>query len=232
MKRKKDILALLKHCENNFLIIEREYNKSLGSKNITADLRIEIKNFINNIRSILDYLACDIRERHCPDQNPDDKFYFPIYIEKEKFRPYISKKYAGLEKSANDLFNYLEDLQPFNNKNFKWLHQLNEINNQNKHNKLVEQVRVESKQVTVSSNSGGGNVSWNPNGVFFGSGVSVMGVPINPATQLPVTNQTTTTKIITWVDFKFEDSDISALILLKQSLRGTQEIFNSIESWL
>jgi hypothetical protein len=75
-------------------------------------------------------------------------------------------------------------------------------------------------------------VSWNPNGVFFGSGVSVMGVPINPATQLPVTNQTTTTKIITWVDFKFEDSDISALILLKQSLRGTQEIFNSIESWL
>jgi hypothetical protein len=41
-------------------------------------------------------------------------------------------------------------------------------------------------------------------GVTFGSGVSVMGAKIDPLTQLPTENSEVNTKIIIWIDFKFQ----------------------------
>ena len=51
-----------------------------------------------------------------------------------------------------------------------------------------------------------------------------MGVPIDPSTQMPVPNDTTTTEVTIWVDFKFEGIDVSALSLLKTSLQGIKDI--------
>jgi len=85
--------------------------------------------------------------------------------------------------------------------------------------------------VEVKSKQGGGSFSWRP-GVTFGSGVSVMGVPIDPRTQMPVPNNTTTTTIITWVDFKFDGIDISVIGLLRKTLkevtRISEEIINEL----
>ncbi len=63
----------------------------------------------------------------------------------------------------------------------------------------------------------------------FGSGVFIGGVPINPSTQMPVPSNTQTIIIETWVDFKFEDTDISAIWLIKESLKHTKEAFHSLQ---
>ena len=112
----------------------------------------------------------------------------------------------------------------------KWLNRFNKINNENKHSDLVEQVRTETKQVSVT-NPAGGSVSWGP-GVTFGAGVQIMGVPIDPQTQLPVPNNIVKTEIITWVDFKFNNVDVSALWLLKESLKQVNSINSQITNFL
>jgi hypothetical protein len=103
------------------------------------------------------------------------------------------------------VFEILESMQPFRD---VWLGQFNRLNNENKHQDLVEQTKTESRHVTVTGSGGG--VSWGP-GVTFGSGVRVMGVPIDPRTQLPVPNDVVKTNITTWVDFKFREGGQSVL---------------------
>ena len=82
------------------------------------------------------------------------------------------------------LWALLESVQPYQ-PGFNWLSQFNKLNNENKHGNLVEQTRKETHRVDVKT-QGGGGVSWNPANVRFGPGVFIGGVPINPATQMPV----------------------------------------------
>ena len=61
-------------------------------------------------------------------------------------------------------------------------------------------------------------------GVTFGPGVSVMGVPIDPRTQLPVPHPSIKVERVIWVDFQFAGIGVSALGLLKNALSGIQNI--------
>ena len=71
-------------------------------------------------------------------------------------------------------------------------------------------------------------MSWGP-GVSFGAGVSVMGAPIDPRTQLPVPNNQVKTEIITWVDFRFKDNGLSALPFIEQSLKKVEQTFRELQ---
>jgi hypothetical protein len=59
-----------------------------------------------------------------------------------------------------------------------------------------------------------------------------MGVPIDPRTQLPVTNNTVKTEIITWVDFQFEDINVSAIWLTKESLKRINDVIKALSKEL
>ncbi|MGB7621809.1 MAG: hypothetical protein WBN92_05620, partial [Terriglobia bacterium] len=129
--------------------------------------------------------------------------------------------YPGLRSAAPAVLADLEGVQPYQ-KGFGWLGHLNRVNNENKHGDLVEQVRSENVETRVTG-QGGGQVSWT-SGVTFGSGVSVMGVPIDPVTQLPVPSPLIKVERITWVDFQFAGIGVSALALLKASVPGVKMI--------
>lgn len=227
MSREKSINAQVKRAEELLPKIEEEYNNSLHSKNIDEDLKLDIQTFCGHLRSALDYLARDIVETQCPNANPKDRLYFPITPDSKTFQKMMNKSYPDLEVNCKPVYDQLKDVQPFETDDNKWLSQFNKINNENKHNDLVEQTRTETKTVEVKSKTGGGSVSWDP-GVTFGSGVSVMGVPIDPRTQMPIPNKTTTTTVTTWVDFKFDGINISALALLKQSLQEISKLKDQI----
>ena len=62
----------------------------------------------------------------------------------------------------------------------------------------------------------------------FGSGVSVIGVPIDPVTQMPVPNSITETKVENWVSFLFKDSDINVLGLCKKSVNDGEKIIRKV----
>jgi len=227
--RKESIQALLKKAEAQLRDVETEYNRSLHAKAIEAEFRIDIKNLCENMRSALDYLAHDIRERFCPSAAPGDRFYFPVLPDKKSFESRIDQWFPDLRQVAPAVVAALEAVQPFQTGQ-EWLGQFNRVNIENKHGDLIEQTRVESQETRVTG-QGGGQVSWT-SGVTFGAGVSVMGVPIDPRTQLPIPHPSIKVERITWVDFQFADIGVSALGLLKKTLLGVRSIEAAIRSLL
>jgi len=227
--RKASIQALFTKADAQIAQIEAEYNKSLHARVIDPALKIDIKNVCENLRSILDYLAADIRERHCLAASASDRFYFPILPDEKAFDSRLDQWFPGLRQSTPVVASALESAQPFHSGQ-EWLGQFNLLNNENKHGDLVEQTRVETHQTRVTG-QGGGQVSWG-SGVTFGGGVSIMGVPIDPRTQLPIPHPSIKVERITWVDFQFAGIGASALGLLKQARAGIGSIEAAIRPLL
>lgn len=222
MKRAGSIAALLKKARADFARLKDEYNASLHEKHVREDLKVSIKNIFENLRSCLDYLAHDIHETHCAGSKKPDRLYFPIRQSATDFGTAITSDFPGLPSAAPQVYSMLEAAQPFRD---PWLGQFNKLNNHNKHQDLVEQSRSEARHVTVSR--GGGSVSWGP-GVTFGSGVSVMGVPIDPKTQMPVPNAVVKTEVVTWVDFRFREIDQAVLPFIEKSIENVEKLFSSL----
>lgn len=229
--RADSIKAILDRSKQDLAKIEDEYNKSLSAKMIDSNLKIDIKNLCENLRSVLDYLAKDIHDKYCTKSATGERFYFPILPDKTQFGAQMLRWFPNLQATRPDLHSYLESIQPYNSNKTKWLGIFNRVNNENKHGDLIEQTRSETKQVKVTTH-GVGEVSWNPNNVKFGSGVYIGGVPVDPRVQMPIPHPSQTVQIITWVDFRFAGIDVSALWLLKESYRGICEIVNEVQKYL
>jgi len=224
MNRSASIEALLKKATADFADLKKAYQSSLSQKHVSDDLKVSIKNIFENLRSCLDYLAQDIFETHCAGSKKPDRLYFPIRATSAEFTKAMAKDYSGLQGRSKAVYDVVEAIQPYN---ASWLGSFNKLNNHNKHQDLVEQTRTEARHVTVSS--GGGTVSWGP-GVTFGGGVSVMGVPIDPRTQMPVPNNVVKTDVVTWVDFRFREVDQSVLPFLEESLKKVDDLFRTLKA--
>lgn len=130
---------------------------------------------------------------------------------------------------APDLWNHFEAVQPYH-PDRRWLGVLSRINNENRHGDLVAQTRAETEQIRVSGRFG--NVTWTPQNMRFGSGVSIGGVPVDPGTQLPVPHPSQRVERIVWVDVRFNGEDVSALGLLRQAIEGVKKIANDVKKWV
>jgi len=219
MSRKSSVDAQINRAGSLLPTIEAEYQNSLNKKSIGDDLKLDIQTFCGHLRSALDYIAKDIVEKHCSNANPRNRLYFPITNDPQSFSSTMTRSYPDLDNSCNELYAILESVQPYKGNKNTWLKHFNKVNNENKHNDLVEQTRTETKRVDVQT-QGGGRVNWNPANVKFGSGVFIGGVPVNPQTQMPVPSPTQKVTIETWVDFRFDGIDVSALALLRDSLNN------------
>lgn len=227
-KRKYSIEAMISRSEEDIASIELTYHQSLKAKEISPDLKIEIKNLCGNLRSALDYLATDIREIFCPEAMTDGIFYFPILSVYTQFRFKMASWFPDLATKQPALWSYLESVQPYHTR-YEWIARFNKLNNENKHDDLVEQIRTESQEVRVTTENGN-QASWNRDALTFSEGVIIGGVPVDPKTQLPVPNPSQKVEIVVWVDFQFSGIEGSALHLLKQSLVGISKIIDGAYS--
>lgn len=228
-RRKAKIQALIVRCETDLAKVTKEYRDSLDAQEVSNELKIDIKNLCENLRSVLDYIAHDARDQYCPGADPTTRIYFPILPSRPEFEAQVGKWYPGLESSAPDLCAYLERIQPYHD-SFRWLAAFNRVNNENKHENLVAQTRTEKEQVKVSGSRG--SVSWFPKSVKFGRGVFIQGVPIDPSTQMPVPDPSQKVQRIIWVDFRFADLNVSVVELLKEAVAGIKGIAIATDVWL
>jgi len=76
MGRKKGIDALINKCRNSISALKDDYRSSLKAKEVSEELKIDIKNILENLRSCLDYIARDIHEKFIP--GTASRLYFPI----------------------------------------------------------------------------------------------------------------------------------------------------------
>ena len=227
-RRKDSIRALIGRGDADIKKIENEYRNSLQAQQIQNDLKVDIKNFCENLRSALDFLGHDIRETFCANADPKARFYFPIFPTKAEFEAKMNEWYPDLKANVPDLWSFLESIQPYH-QSHQWLSSFNKINNENKHSDLVPQTRTETEQVKVSF--AGGSVTWTPKNVRFGPGVSIKGVPLDPQTQMPVPHPSQKVERIVWVDFRFDGENFSAIGLLKSALEGVRDIAKAVEKW-
>jgi len=212
-----DVEAVLKRASLLIMEIERKYIESMNSETVSNDLTIDIRDFLGYLKSALDFSMKKVSKNNFPIRETEKDFDSLSLIISDKIK-FVIKKY-----------------QPFNGNT--WIKHVNILNNELKHVTLLPQKRHETVQKKVSHPSGG-SVSWGP-GVTFGSGVSIMGVPINPVTQMPIPNNVVKTEIIKWVGFTFDSKDIHdlpngvvVLPLLKESLEGVINIVKELEPFI
>ncbi len=232
MSRKDDIYLILDSIKNDYAELFSSYNESLFKKSTDPKLSLKVKNYLENAKSTLDYLAHEIGDKTGVPK--DQKIYFPI-IEQNKnidsFKGAVERNLPALEKKRKDVYDLLESLQPYQ-KNNEWLGDLANIVNVHKHNLLIPQRKTETQRIT-SKHVDGRSVSWDPSGVIFNNGVYINDAPINPASQMPIeTPETTITREI-WVDFVFDDDKkISVIGLIKNIKEKLPEIVEKIFSIL
>lgn len=206
-----DIQAVIKKASNLLSSIEQQYSDCLKKENIPDGLLVDIKDYLANLRTALDYLWNKI-----PNIHGD---YFPVANSRADF---ITKA-SGVDTQISAILESFQDYNPNS-----WLRCFNLFRNKNVHLTLMPQKRIETQRI-ISTHIGGGSASWNPKNTLFGSGVSINGAPVNPLTQMPISTPETTIRKEIWVDFPL---GVSALPFLKQSLTKVRDIISLTEQKL
>lgn len=117
-----------------------------------------VKNTMENLRSVLDYVASDLNERIKSKAGAKTvpKPYFPYGRDKKKFEESLAKNLPSLNQIFPEISGLIESVQPYSDKQGGWLADLCDLTNEAKHNNLTKSA-VE-KVATVS------------HPLFFGSG--------------------------------------------------------------
>jgi hypothetical protein len=235
MSRNTDVQAMLEVADETFQRIEELYKRALAEKSISPKLSVYIKNYLENLRSPLDYLACEISEEVL--KRGKQKVYYPVACENRKaFDSFMVRNLPDLDSAHAGLFKKIEDAQAYNSSGCRALPKLSKLVNENKHSHLSHQVKREERGITIdfsgrakivmgpgASISGGGLIS-SGRGWFSPAGGVVSGE--SPATHGENIRQT----IDTWVSFTFLDSGDEVMSLLRACHNDVQRIVDEIGS--
>lgn len=222
-----DIEAVMNKANIMLPAIEEEYLKCLKEENIPENLLVEIKDYLANLRSALDYLWHKI-------PGVDDGF-FPIANSEKDF----NNRMVNINSKYTDI---LRKKQSYNLNS--WIRCFNLFRNKNIHLTLVPQKRKETKEFSVKKTGAKEAVATFRGCTFGGNGnhISMYGVPmpIDLRTQFPKDVQGLDIERKIWVDFLFDGSSISpdfpvgvsALPFLKKSLKNVEQIISELEKEL
>lgn len=214
--------------------LENEYNECLSS-HIVSERAINITHeVIEKLRNSFDQTMRRFWEKNISPLLSDRdrekaRVYFPITDnDLNSFNSILGRgKIRDLNTIHPQIYNFLLDLQPFKSADNKWLFDLREIANKGKHINLIPQTRIETQRVNVSEPNVG-SVSWDPSSVRFGSGVRIMGAPVNPNTQRIVPTPEVTEQIQTWVAFIIEGFSLNALGFCKEAYKKVRTLLEEM----
>lgn len=241
--RKNQIDSLLIHAKKSLVSIRDEYVKALEDKAISPSLQIDVKNFLENLRSGLDYTAHDIYEKVIEPvrtKNGDKQIrniYFPYGNAQNDFYSNIQSNLPDLKNLSPQLFNIIEARQTHLSGD-SWLYDFCKILNQKKHESLSPQVIEIENHLDIFFPSGG--IISLGGGTISGSGTisSGQGTIILNNEEIsgnsPAKNFTPGVKQIVnkWEYFKFTDTNIVVLPFLEKVLENTEKTIEDIYSHL
>lgn len=148
---RKAIYTLYSNIENNL----DNLKQTVRDESIEFDVDIismDIKHILEDMQSILDYIAVDIHRMYCPMHNLK-KIYFVYSSELEDeidFQKRISRNFPKLYDDFKDIYDVLASTQSFSD-NSNWIVKLNDLTNEVKHNELyISNVKLK-KNTTLSS---------------------------------------------------------------------------------
>ncbi|MDA2933459.1 hypothetical protein MYX82_03860 [Acidobacteria bacterium AH-259-D05] len=238
MARLDDITSLLEVADELFEEIQTEYDQSLEAQDINPKLAVNIKNYLENLRSSLDYLATEICEQvlSLPKSH---KTYFPVACKNKKaFLNFTQNNFPGLDKANSPLHSALETLQHYNPGGCESIAKLSKLVNENKHKRLSTQTRTEERGLNIEF-PGGAGISMGPGASISGGGIiSSGGGWISPAggtisgdspAQVGESIQQT---VVKWISFTFKESGDNVLDLLKKCREDVEKIVAQVKPYL
>lgn len=146
MKPINDAIGLLHSSKKMLEEIETLYKSAVYNDELSFDLKIKIKHFLENIKSCLDYTANYIFDIHCKSNYTEkelknNKIYFPIFDGQSYFQKRIKNRFKGLELDSPIVILW-DRYQIYND--IKWPNKLTKLTNKNKHIELIKNSRTES----------------------------------------------------------------------------------------
>jgi hypothetical protein len=225
MNRKSDVYTIITEAKKQYERILKEYDRALREQSL--DLRVPVKNLMENLRSSLDYMSHDIYETCCQatritsGKSRPRNIYFPYGDTEKNFKSAIGSSLPDLADSNPTVYDLIASIQPFRCKD-TWLYDLCLIVNENKHDKLKAQERSEKDIYTVESEHGYVGIPVNDPNIRITStpgAVKIFGVPAEFTSE---GIKTAPSKLIhkrtKWVAFTFEGSNINVIAMLDRSI--------------
>ena len=236
-----DAKSLLEHAKGKLSDIKVEYAASLSKKNIEASLVIDIKNFMENLRSALDFSTHGLFDLYGASSKANPKIYFPYAPLSQSLTEFRQNNHIeicipGISSSRPDVVSRIESYQHFSSIDNKWLPLFIDLNNKNKHQQLTPQEKRESKQLNITS--GGTGISLGEGAsISLGSGASIqMGgmviiggqtISTNTPAQIIGSGQQA---VITWAAFHFSINNEPVVPFLENALSRVNNIVNELSS--
>ena len=212
-----DVAALLEEADAQLVLVRHLYEESLLRQVVSAALRVKVKNVLENQRSALEYLSHAIVTEVVG--SIDRHVYYPLAPVREQFLASMDKKMPGVREARPEIAVAVEKHQPYQPGHL-WLSSLQDLTNENKHQRLTPQTRAESLQ--ISAGPGGGFVGRvGGAGIGLGQGASISlgpGASISFRGPGPLIEQNIVRHVI--VDWLFDPSGLSALATLEEIQRN------------
>ena len=234
-----DAKALINTCKQDLPQIEEAYNQALNCRAIAPDLLIKIKNYMENLRSALDFAANGLFARYGDQGKAGSKIYFPyaragLTLTGFRRERRVETCIPGLTASRPDIVKRIESYQHFASNHNEWLPKFMDLCNENKHQRLSPQTRKEVKELKITS----GGVEMSLRGrasIMMTGGASIRvgnaliggGQVISPESPAQIVG-TAKQEVITWVSFTFSSNDEPVLPLLRSALDGTEKIVEEL----
>lgn len=214
--------SLMQRADKLLTELSTVYQRDLTAKSVSLDALNVTHEVVEKCSNALDQCMSAVFKAHIQPKLDDSKApkgYFPAAADEMSYRASMGRwGVSKPEELIPDIDAKLRRLQPFTSAENNIYSRIRFLANQ-KHTGLVPQKKAEQRRVSVTGPSGG--VSWGP-GVTFGSGVSVMGVPIDPVTQMPSHSNGVDISVETWVSFRLADGGEDALLFCRQAIAATR----------
>lgn len=215
-----DIAELQKHSRDEIVKIENQVAN--GDIN-----KVALKNTLENLRSILDYLARDI-VLHLKITNPNvkEKVFFPYGQRENHFKNSINRNFPTLKNSHSDIYNIIEAVQPFK-QNHNWLTGLCGLTNDAKHNFLskTENIKTTTVRQPGLGTFSGSNIFLSNNYV---NGIRQDDVYIDSNGEATVTEYASTTIITHNNRIKFQGKEIEIVPFILLCHRNIEKLVKDI----
>lgn len=219
-----DIDAVMTKANRMLFDIEQGYSKCLQEEKIPESLLVDIKDYLANLRSSLDYLWCKISNA--------SNGYFPIANSEKEF----NNKTVNVDKKYVDI---LKRWQSYDKNS--WIRCFNLFRNKNVHFTLIPQTKEELREFSIKEVGSKEKMVTFSGCTFSGTGnhisVDDVPVPIDLKTQFPENVEGLDIERKIWVNFLFDGSSISSdfptgvsvLPFLKESFKNVSQIVTELE---
>lgn len=233
------IESQFKRAEELLNDLESEYGKALKEQTVTPRAINLTHEVLSKIRSILDHVMHQYFEKKiAPNLTDDEKkkivVYFPIVDSDQSLKSTLGRgKMADIDQTDQKVYHFLRSVQPYTNSSNKWLELLNQYAVEGKHIRLVPQKKMQQKRLTIRSEGASVSIGEGAS-IKIGKGASIRiggkqimgGQVLGTNSDVIYGDPTLDVKKEIWISFNFENTNINALGLCKESLQKSKDLIN------